>query len=146
MPTAAKLVAAIVFALVGWLAADAVARGLSQGTYTGLLREITAVIGLGVGWVVMGPLTGRGYGPAVGTGLRCSATVVFWALLAFASYEMLLRSTRARYDGPMEAVLAVIDLVIDRGQMVLAVPPLAVLVIGGALGGVLAEAAARRWA
>lgn len=145
MPTAAKLFAAVVFTAVGFLAAEAYKPGLPEGTQFGLFSLIVALIGLLCGWMVMGRLAGQGYGGAAGSGLRTSATLLFWALLVFSVYEMIQRSMKMRYDGPVEALVSVFGLMLQYGQLVLTVPVLSVLAGGGVLGGWAAEFAARRW-
>jgi hypothetical protein len=145
MPTAAKLFAAVVFAAVGFLAAEAYKPGMPEGTQFGLFSLLVAAIGVLCGWRVMGRLAGHGYGAAAGYGLRTSATIVFWALVAFSIYEMILRSMKMRYDGPMEALVGVFDLMLQHGVLVLTLPVLGVLAVGGVLGGWAAEFAGRRW-
>lgn len=145
MPTAAKLVAAVMFAAVGFLAAQAYVPSLPEGTQIGFLREICAVLGLVIGWFVMGRLVGKGYVEAVGFGIRTSVTLLFWAVLGFSIYEMILRSTKMMYDGPMEALLGVFDLVIYYGKMMGSPEFIGTLLIGGVLGGIAAEWAGRRW-
>ncbi|HCZ00475.1 MAG: tellurium resistance protein [Rhodobacterales bacterium RIFCSPHIGHO2_02_FULL_62_130] len=145
MPTAAKLVAAVMFAAVGFLAAQAYVPSLPEGTQIGFLREICAGLGLVIGWFVMGRLVGKGYVEAVGFGIRTSVTVLFWAVLGFSIYEMILRSTKMMYDGPMEALLGVFDLVIYYGKMMGSPEFIGTLLIGGVLGGIAAEWAGRRW-
>jgi hypothetical protein len=49
------------------------------------------------------------------------------------------------YDGPMEAVLGVFEIMLDYGRMMLQPDVLGVLAVGGILGGMLAEWAGRRW-
>ncbi|NUB45158.1 TrgA family protein [Fertoebacter nigrum] len=145
MPTAAKLVAAIVFAALGFMAAELFKPAMPEGTQFGLFSPICAGIGLLCGWIVMGPLAGRGTWAAMGSGVRTAATIAFWALLGFSIYEMVLRSMKLRYDGPMEAVLAVFDLMLERGRLMLMPDLLGLLLLGGLLGGVLVEWAGRRW-
>lgn len=145
MPTAAKLVAAVVFAVVAFFAAQAMIPNLPEGTQIGYLREICALLGLIVGWMVMGGLVGKGYVEAAGFGIRTSVTILFWATLGFSIYEMILRSTHMMYDGPMEALLGVFDLMIYYGKMMGDPTFLGTLLVGGIIGGLLAEAAGRRW-
>jgi len=145
MPTTAKLVAAVVFALIGWLAANAHIPALGENPAIGRFREISALIGLVAGWSIMGSLVGRGYPDAVGSGLRTSVTLVFFALLIFSTVLMFRETARMTYDGPMEAVLGVFQLMLDNGRKMLTPGVLGVLVVGGALGGVLTEWASRRW-
>ncbi len=146
MPTAAKLVAALWFALVGWLAANAHVPTLGQGASVGLFRELTALLGLVIGWRVMGRLVGQGYAQAVGSGLRTSVTLAFFALLLFSIYLMIKSSFVVNgYDGPMDAVLGAFEIMLEQGRKMLTIGVLGVLILGGIIGGLVAEAAARRW-
>lgn len=145
MPTAAKLFAAVAFAAIGWLAAHVYIPGLPKGTQIGYFREITALIGLIVGWMVMGTLTGKGYMEAMGSGIRTSVTVTFWAIVVFSIYKMVVTSTKGFYDGPMEAVTATFGIMLDYGMLLAQQNVLIVLVLGGIIGGYLSEFAARRW-
>jgi hypothetical protein len=145
MPTAAKLVAAICFAAIGWLAANAHIPALGENAAYGLFREITAVIGALVGWLVMGGLVGQNYGEAAGSGLRTSVTLVFFALLVFSTYGMLQNASKMVYDGPMDAVLAIFQLMMENGREMLTVGVLTLLIGGGMLGGVVTEWSSRRW-
>lgn len=146
MPTAGKLIAAVAFALVGWLAARAYIPQLPEGTRTGYFPEITAVMGLLIGWLTLGPTAGRrGYVEGGSLGLRTSIFVVIWALLGFSIYYMVLRSTKLIYKNAGEAVLDVPLLMVQYGKLVACVPVLEVLVVGGILGGLATEFAGRRW-
>ena len=146
MPTAAKLVAALFFAAVGWLAANAHVPALGDNAAVGPFRELTAALGLIVGWKIMGNLVGNGYGEAIGSGLRSSITLAFFALLFFSVYLMIDKSLTAQpYDGPMDAVLGVFEIMMDQARKMLTVGVIGVLVLGGILGGSAAEWARMRW-
>jgi hypothetical protein len=145
MPTAAKLTAAVAFALLALVAADTFVKHLPAGTALGFFREITAAIGFVVGWIVMGALAGHGYREAIGHGIRTSITVVFWALLGFSIYFMIRKSMHMMYDGPMEAVLGIFDLMLEYAKKLVALDMAVVLLGGGALAGLLAEWAGKRW-
>lgn len=145
MPTAAKIVGAVCFAIFGYLAAIAVIPVLPEGTQIGRMREICAALGLLNGWFVMGRLTGDGYRAGIGAGIRTAITVVIWALIVFAIYEMVLRSTNLRYDGPMEAVTAAFGLMLDYGKLLLTKEIIGTILIGGGIGGAITEWAGGRW-
>lgn len=145
MPTTAKLVAAAIFAAIGWLAANAHVPAMGEGADVGRMREISAVIGLIVGWRVMGNLVGQSYADAVGSGLRSVATFAFFALLIFASSLMIGQSTKMIYDGPMDAFLSVFKIMGEEGRKMLTPGVLGVLGVGAVLGGILTEWTARRW-
>ena len=58
---------------------------------------------------------------------------------------MVRRSTKMLYDGPMEAVLAVFDLMVGYGRLMLDAPFIGVVVGGGVVCGWLTEFVSRRW-
>jgi hypothetical protein len=146
MPTAAKFVAAICFALFGAVAAEVVKPALPEGTQFGWFVEISAIIGLLNGWLVMGVLVGHGYRAAMGSGLRTALTIVVWAVLVFAIYEMVVRSTNVnRYDGPMEAVIAAFGLMLEYGRVLLTPAILGTFFLGGVVGGAVTEWVGKRW-
>ena len=145
MPTAAKLVAAVCFAIVGWIAANAYVPVLGVDFEAGPFRELMALIGLVVGWRVMGPDAGLGYRHAMGSGLKTAVVLVFFALLLFSVREMVLQSMKMRYDGPMEAVLDVFSLMLERAREMMTAEVLGALLIGGIVAGILTEKASKRW-
>lgn len=145
MPTGAKLIAGICFAIVGWLAAEAYIPLLPQDTRTGYFREIMVVLGFVLGWMTLGPNVGRGYGDAASLGMRTSFLLVFWGLLGISIYFMVRRSTRMMYDNAGDAILDVPMLMLRYAGLMGSVPLIAVLVVGGVIGGVLTEFAGRRW-
>jgi hypothetical protein len=145
MPTAAKLVAALAFFATGFLAAEAFKPGMPEGTQFGAFSLMVGAIGALTGWMVSGPLAGRGYGNSIGTGLRTAATLTFWALLLFSGWVMIDLALKMRYDGPMDALVGVFALMLEHGQLVLTAPVLTALGAGGVVGGILVESSARRW-
>jgi hypothetical protein len=145
MPTGAKAMAAITFAVVGWLTANIYVPNMPEATSVGYLRELTALLGAIIGWRVMGNAVGKGYLRAVGSGWKTMIVLIFFALLFFGIWEMLQQSVRMRYDGPMEAILDVFQRMLDRSIPVLTVPVLVTIAIGGGIAGILTENASRRW-
>ncbi|MDP2083956.1 MAG: TrgA family protein [Gemmobacter sp.] len=145
MPTAARLFAAAAFAAIGFFAAELYKAGLPPETQFGRFSLISALLGILCGWLVMGRLAGRGMRAALGSGLRTSANMVFYALLVFSVYEMVLRSLRKRYDGVFEAVIGTFDIALVYGAALLRPEPLVILLVGGMAGGMLAEWASRQW-
>ena len=145
MPTAAKLIAAVCFALVGWFAAMAYIPQLPEGTNTGYFPEITAFIGFLMGWFTLGQKVRRGWFDGMAVGLRTSAFVVIWTLLVFGVYMMIRQSTKMTYDNAGEAVLDVPIQMIRYGKLMGSSTMIEVLVIGGILGGLITEFVGRRW-
>ena len=145
MPTAAKLIAAVFFALVAAAGAITYIPLLPEGTQTGWLIPGCAGLGLVSGWMVMGANVGRNYAEAIATGLRTIITAVFFAVLLFAIYVMIIRSMHMLYKGPMEAILAVFAIMLEYGKLMFDRNFIAVLAVGGAIGGVISEFVGRRW-
>ena len=145
MPTAAKLIASVVFAMTGFLGAEAFKLGMPPGMAFGPFSFVIAAIGFLCGWRIAGRLAGFGYMSSVGYGLRTSITIVFWGLLLYSTERMIDRSLDMLYDGPVEAVLGVFQLMVELGEKVATPEVLTVLAVGGVFGGVAAEWASRRW-
>lgn len=145
MPTAAKLFAAAAFALLAFFAAEITKPRLPEGTQFGYFSFVSALIGLGCGWWVMGPDAGRGSRMAVNSGVKTAACAAAVALLVFSTYRMLVLAFRPAFKGPMEAVVGIFEIAVDYFTFMLAWDVIAVLVVGGALAGLLSEWAARRW-
>lgn len=146
MPTAAKLVAALLFAAVAWFASNALVPSFPEGTDLGAFAYVNAGIGLLVGWLVMGRLAGRGYAAAPTGGVRTTAVLVFYALLFHAIYEMLRQATRMRYDDTMDALLGAIELMGKYGLMVVTSPVvMGILLVGGVMAALVVELVSHRW-
>ena len=145
MPTASKAAAGVWFAIVGFLAAEAYKPLMPPETQFGWFSVVCAVLGFLIGWWVLGPLAGRGRNAALGTGLRTSVTLLFWALVLFALREMILRSIDKRYSGPTQAVVGTLDIMLDHLRLMGDAVFLGTLAVGGLLGGLVVEWVARRW-
>jgi hypothetical protein len=57
---------------------------------------------------------------------------------------MIKNSTKKIYDGPLEAMLAIFDIMAKYGKLALTPEVLGTLAVGGMLGGLLAEWVSRR--
>lgn len=146
MPTAAKLFSAFMFALIGLGAAWGVLPVLPETMSVGRLLPVSAGLGALTGWFVMGGLVGRSVLVSAGQGLRTSATLLFWVLLVAGIVEMLRRSLRKSYGDAAEAVISVLEIMLDFLMMAVQSPmTLAILGVGGLVVGALAELVSRRW-
>ena len=145
MPTAAKMIAAVAFAIVAGLAALAYIPGLPEGTSTGYFPELMAALGFLIGWMAVGRQVGHGYAEGISLGLRGSILIVAWGLLLFSIYYMILRSTKMIYHNAGEALLDVPMLMLQYGKLLASAKVAGVLVAGGLIGGFVAEFVGRRW-
>lgn len=146
MPTAPKVVSAILFAFIAWAASSLVRPYLPDGTQIAWMHQVCAAVGFVAGWVMSGARAGYGIRPSVGYGFTTMALVVFWCLFLFAGQEALERSMARRYDGPIEAIGAMIKLMLEYGTLLLHWDVLVWLVISALFGGVVTELSAREWA
>lgn len=145
MPTAAKLVAAICYAALGWFCADLIKPHLPEGTQVGLFSPISAALGVIVGWTFVGRRLGDGTGKPLGIGFSGAVLLAVYVLFAFSGYEMVRLSTRGRYDGPVDALQSMFELGVGYAWTVAVPEVLAAVVLGGLLCGVLTGYAARKW-
>lgn len=145
MPTAARLVAAILMAILGWILSDLVRPLMPEGTDFGYFNYVNAFIGLCVGWVVVGSRGGRGFVPGLNNGLTGTAVLFIWAIAVHSCYEMFRLAMRNRYDGPMDAIAGIFLIASEFGIMIATVPVLGTAVIGALIVGPATEFAARNW-
>ncbi|MEP2680483.1 MAG: TrgA family protein [Sulfitobacter sp.] len=145
MPTAARLVAAIGLALLGFLLSGQVVPLLPEGQALGYFFHVNVALGVLTGWIFMGRRVGNGLVPAINNGLTGAAVMVLWALFLQGTWEMFDRAMRNLYSGPFDALLAILTLSVEF-FFVIAVPSVLVpLALGGCLVGLLAENAHQRW-
>lgn len=144
MPTAARFVAAILFGALGWYVSGLIVPLFPEGTNMGWFTEVNAAIGIFCGWTVAGPRGGTGYVGSFSYGLTTSVAMVALGLFLHSSVVMLENSMRNFYKGPTEAVVAVFELFIKHGQMMLTGEIVGTMVIGGFICGLLTEAVGQR--
>jgi len=76
MPTAGKLVAAVMFAGLGALVTFLIIPQFPEGTNFDWFMPGNALIGLLSGWIVAGSRSGNGYYNAIGYGLTAMASMM----------------------------------------------------------------------
>lgn len=146
MPTGGKLVAAITFAVLAYWISDLVKPLLPEGSRIGWLSPVNGLIGLVMGWTILGRGAGKTYRQAFGYGLTTLAATAFWALICWSGYEMIRRSLRLYYDGPVEALQEMAALFIEYGrEYLLPNEVLVPAIVGAIFMSWLTEFFARRW-
>ena len=146
MPTAARLVAALSLALVAFVVSGQVMPLLPEGTGVGpWFTPVNMAVALVTGWMVMGPRAGRGQVSAINNGVTGVVAMMFWALFVHSTDEMVRLAMRNRYDGPFEAILAILYIAIDYATMIASVMIIVTLLTGGVAAGLATEYAHRRW-
>lgn len=145
MPTGAKLVGAVLFFGIGWVAAMQAKLTFEEGTAATYFNITIALIGFFNGWFVVGARAGGGVAFGAANGLRASAQIAILGLLLFALRTMFMRSTNLRYSSIGEATTESLDLFVQYFTQALTVPIWTVLIVGGIVGGILTELAAKVW-
>lgn len=145
MPTAAKLIAAICLAALGFAVSELIKTQMPASTGFGRFSLVNAVIGFACGWIVVGGRAGRGFAAGISNGFTGVVALVFWGLFTQAANEMVIRSMKNRYDGVVEAFAAVFELCVRFGENLINLPVIVSLLIGAFLTGYLSEIAARHW-
>ena len=145
MPTAAKLVAAIFFAGLAFMAASLVIPYLPEGNSPGNLGFFCAGIGALMGYRWSGRNAGMGWRAGFGYGLTTIFLMVLWILFLLAAKETYDRSIQMRYDGVLDALKGRVGLMVEFGRYLLHWDVAGLLIIGGMFGGWLTERTARAW-
>ncbi|KEJ87999.1 TrgA family protein [Sulfitobacter donghicola] len=145
MPTAARLVAGVLLAILAWILSDLVRPLMPEGTAFGWFNYVNAFIGLWVGWVVMGRRAGRGFVQGINNGLTGVVMLFLWCLAAHSCWEMFRLAMRNRYDGPMEAITAIFLIGSEFGVMIATAPVLGTALVGALIIGPAADFAAKHW-
>ena len=145
MPTAGRLTAALALAVLGAYLAYISLPRFDEGAVPGFWWPLCILTGVWAGWVVMGKRAGRGYSAAVGNGFTGMAAMVFWILFLMASAEMLRKSMRRSYDGPVEAVIDVFQLTLANAQQFASAEVGTALVVGAIGAAFFSEFYAQRF-
>lgn len=147
MPTAAKLGAALWFAMLGGLVAELFRTQLGPQVVLDGIVPLAAGCGAVAGWAILGRQAGRGsLWRSVVFAIQTAVIGLGLALVVAATDAMLDRAWRQLYNDPVEAVLGVFDLA-AQFLLELARHPTVVgtLAAGTVAGGMFAHWVARRW-
>lgn len=145
MPTAAKLVAGILFAALGYYASEIYKLLMDEGAYAGRLSEINAMVGLVAGWRVAGSRANDNYSAAISYGLSAGFMMVLMSLFVHSVTEMVNRSYRKIYDGATEAVVAVFELMFDYASVMVDANLIVTLVVGSIIASLIIEWVGQRF-
>lgn len=157
MPTTAKLIGAVFFAMLGLGVAQQMLNHWPEGMAIGYLREGAALAGLLAGWRIAGTDVGQrvrhgssqveyqGYLDSFGTGMRAGFVAAAGGIFVFAVIAVLLQSTHGRYHGLEDLLNALVSHALKYGALFMHGDVAGMLLLGAGLGGMVSEAAHRRW-
>ena len=145
MPNAASLFAAVSLAVVAFVVSGQIMPLFPEGKDFGYFTLVNMIIGILVGWKVMGPRAGRGFTPGVNNGLTGVAVLVFWGLFVQGCYEMFRLAMRNRYDGPFEAVMGIFEIGYEYAVLIAQPNIIIALIVGAICSGLVTEYVSRIW-
>ena len=145
MPTAGRLIGALSFAMLGAYLAFVTGPLFEEGKTPGYWFPLCIVAGVWAGWTIVGRSSGNGYSSSVGLSLTGVVAQAFWALFIHAGIEMIGKSMRRSYDGPVEAVINVFEIAGGYAMRFATMDVLTTMVVGALAAGMFTEFFARRY-
>lgn len=139
MPTFGRLMGAICFAALGAYLATITTPLFEEGTVPSFWMPLCVAAGLWSGWVVVGKRAGHGVSSGVGNGITGVVAQVFWIIALYSLYEMIVRSMRKTYDGPLEAIVGIFELAWEHAQELGTVDVIVSALVGGIIAGLITE-------
>lgn len=137
MPTFSRLVAAVLFAVLGVGVSFLAMPYFEPVTRLDGLPLGAAAAGVIVGWYFTGPRFQRQTGDAIAIGMTSAVAQAVLTLFGFSAKLMVDRAFRSNYDTVMEAVVGVFDAALE--YLVIVGQPDVVLaaLIGGSVIGII---------
>ncbi len=145
MPTAARMITAIIFAGLAYYTSNIAKTLLPEGTAVGVFTQWAMFVSALCAWKVIGRLIGRGYKASINTGIYAMGVAMFFVTLMFSIVEMVKRSMKFQYDGPMDAIVNMFGIGLEYGVMFLDPRIGVTLLVRGILAGIIGEWAENRW-
>lgn len=144
MPTFARLVAAVLFAVLAAVVSEVAKDLFPPERQMKFFTEFNAAVGFILGWRVAGGRAGIGYSEAIGYGITASVAIFGCALFLQCCYEMLRLALRKQYDTAPEAVVGVFELMLENAQTASSIQVWGLTIGGGIVAGLITEFTSRR--
>jgi hypothetical protein len=145
MPDSAKLVAALFLGALGFVLSDMIKPLFEEDFIFGYFNYVNTLLGVFVGWTMVGRRAGRGITAAVNNGITGMVSLIFLGVFVQACNEMLRLALRSRYDSAFEALMAVVQIGLDYFILMSTVPIWGVAIAGGVVAGLITEVIWFRW-
>lgn len=137
MPTAARLSAAIAFAILGFFIYRAMVPSFGDDVIPSYLFMLCILTGVWAGWVLCGKHA-HGVMSGLGTGFTAMVAQAFWILIIMSFFNMLGLALRNRYDGPVDAVVDVFAIAWESVLQFATPLMMTTLLVGAVVSGVFA--------
>lgn len=143
--SAARLSAAILLALTGYVLSEFILADLPEWTSMPQFAQVNAGLGAIIGWRLLGTLAQERHFGTIGTGLTAAIILGLSILFVQAGRDMLERASSGWYNDPMEAILAMVSMALEHSKLMADPFAIASLVIGSVLSAAIAGFLARNW-
>lgn len=140
MPSATKLIAALLFACLGYGASWLALPLLDDLDVIAFTPEINAGLSFLVGWFFAAPRVGGGRVEGISNGITTTAIGLLLVLVVHGWAFAMRTALAGRYDQPIEAIEVGVEYLLQSGQRIATLDMALVLLIGGAAIGLLLEA------
>lgn len=145
MPTAARLIAAICFGALGLAFAFLATAYFAEARQPSYWFPLTGAVGVVMGWMIAGSRAGNGIGAGIGNGITAGVALLFWVFFFMSFADMIQKSMRNAYDGPVEAVVGVFEIIADYVVQFAYVDLGVLMLVGSVVSGLIIEFVAARW-
>lgn len=145
MPDRAKVFGALCLCAMAYILSEMVKPQFLEGTNFGYFTYVNMLLGVVVGWMLLGRRAGLGLVPAINNGITSIVSLIILAVATQGINEMLRLAMRNRYDSPFEAVLSIVPLGLEFVVKVSTISFWGTALIGGILSGLIVEAIWKRW-
>jgi hypothetical protein len=145
MPTAARLTAAICFGALALAFAYMAQAYFAEARQPSYWFYLNGAMGVIVGWVIAGSRAGAGIGSGIGSGITAGIGVLFWVFFLMSFADMINKSMRNAYDGPVEAVVGVFEIMGDYAVQFAVIDLGILMLVGSIVSGLIVEFAGSRW-
>lgn len=144
MPTAARMTAAVLFGLLALAWAFQASPYFPEAQEPHYWVPLNGAAGAIIGWLLCGTKAGNGYRPGLSNGITTIVAVLFAVFFIMSFLDMVKKSLRRSYDGPVEAVVNVFEIMLEWIPFFL-VQDLGILIVGGAImAGLITEFVGKR--
>jgi hypothetical protein len=137
--------AAICFGALGVTFAVLATAYFPEAGHPSYWLPLNGAAGIVVGWMFAGARAGNGIGSAIGNGITTGVTVLFCVFFFLSFGDMIGKSMRNAYDGPVEAVVGVFTLMGEYAVQFAIVELGVVMLVGSIIAGILVEIVGSRW-
>lgn len=139
MPTAARLTAAILFGVLALVFAYMASPYFPEAQQPDYWYPLNAAVGVIAGWMLCGMRAGSGYRTSFANGITAGAGVLFWVYFLMSFADMVKKSLRKSYDGPIEALINVFQIMLDWGREFMILDLGILMLVGSIVAGLITE-------